>query len=44
MKKICVFAGAAPGVDPVYGEAAYELGRTVAGLGMGLVYGGGQVD
>jgi uncharacterized protein (TIGR00730 family) len=42
MKKICVFAGAAPGVDPVYSEAAYELGRVVAGLGMGLVYGGGR--
>ena len=42
MKKICVFAGAAPGTDPAYGEAAYELGRTIAGLGMGLVYGGGR--
>ena len=42
MKKICVFAGAASGVDPLYGNAAYDLGKTVAGLGMGLVYGGGR--
>ena len=42
MKKICVFAGAAPGLDPVYENVAYELGRMIAGLGMGMVYGGGR--
>ena len=42
MKNICVFAGAAPGRDPSYIKAAYELGRLVAGHGMGLVYGGGS--
>ena len=42
MKNICVFSGAAPGRDPIYAEAAYELGRLIAGHGMGVVYGGGR--
>ena len=42
MKNICVFAGAAPGRNPLYADAAYELGRLVAGHGMGIVYGGGR--
>ena len=42
MKNICVFSGAAPGRDPIYAEAAYDLGRLIAGHGMGVVYGGGR--
>ena len=42
MKNICVFSGAAPGHDPIYAKAAYDLGRLIASHGMGVVYGGGR--
>jgi len=37
-----VFCGSSPGRDPAYVEAAAELGRTLAGRGIHLVYGGGS--
>lgn len=40
---VCVFCGANPGDDPVFAEAAAELGRAIAEQGHGLVYGGGRV-
>jgi uncharacterized protein (TIGR00730 family) len=43
MKRICVFCGSSPGANPVYLEAAREVGRTLARRGLGLVYGGGSV-
>ena len=43
MKRICVFCGSNPGFNPVYREAARELGRLLAGRGLGLIYGGGRV-
>lgn len=43
MKRVCVFCGSSMGVKPVYAEAAAELGRMIAGRGLGLVYGGGNV-
>jgi len=43
MKRICVFCGSSPGSDPRHGEAARALGRTLAGRGLELVYGGGSV-
>jgi hypothetical protein len=43
MKRICVFCGSSPGYDPRYLEAARDMGRLVAGRGLGLVYGGGSV-
>lgn len=43
MKRICVFCGSNPGASPVYAEAARALGATLAGCGLGLVYGGGNV-
>jgi uncharacterized protein (TIGR00730 family) len=43
MKRICVFCGSNPGADPAYTEAAGDLGRLIAGRGLGLVYGGGHV-
>jgi hypothetical protein len=43
MKRICVFCGSNPGASPVYAEAARALGETLAGRGLGLVYGGGNV-
>jgi hypothetical protein len=43
MKRICVFCGSSPGALPAYAEAAGRLGRLLAGRGLGLVYGGGNV-
>jgi uncharacterized protein (TIGR00730 family) len=43
MKRICVFCGSSPGANPVYLEAAREVGRTLARRGIGVVYGGGSV-
>jgi len=43
MKRICVFCGSSPGHDPRYLEAARDMGRVLAGRGLGLVYGGGSV-
>ncbi len=43
MKRVCVFAGSAPGARTEYGTAAAALGRALAARGMGLVYGGARV-
>ena len=43
MKRICIFCGSSTGADPVYAEAARSLGATVARLGLGVVYGGGNI-
>jgi len=43
MARICVFCGSSPGTDPRYLTAARDMGRTLAGRGLGLVYGGGSV-
>ena len=43
MKRVCVFCGSSSGVRPGYRLAAEELGRRLAGRGMGLVYGGARV-
>jgi uncharacterized protein (TIGR00730 family) len=43
MRRLCVFSGSSPGGHPDYGQAAEELGRALAGQGIGLVYGGAQV-
>lgn len=40
---VCVYCGASFGRDPAYLEAALALGRTFAGAGLRLVYGGGDV-
>jgi uncharacterized protein (TIGR00730 family) len=42
-KRVCVFCGSSPGVNPAYADAARRLGRTLASRGIGLVYGGGSV-
>jgi len=42
-KRVCVFCGSSPGVNPAYAQAAVGLGRTLAGRGIGLVYGGGSI-
>lgn len=43
MNSLCVFCGSNPGASPAYAEAAARLGRTLAGRGLTLVYGGGRV-
>ncbi|KAJ2710411.1 hypothetical protein H4R19_003758 [Coemansia spiralis] len=40
---VCVFCGSGAGNDPVYVEAAQELGRELVRGGYGLVYGGGSM-
>jgi predicted Rossmann-fold nucleotide-binding protein len=40
---VTVFCGSSPGVDPIYAQAASELGQGLAGHGMNLVFGGGNV-
>jgi uncharacterized protein (TIGR00730 family) len=40
---VCVFCGASSGRSPLYAEAARAFGATLAGRGLGLVYGGGRV-
>lgn len=42
-KSVCVFCGSRPGRDPAHAEAAADLGRALAGAGMRLVYGAGDV-
>jgi uncharacterized protein (TIGR00730 family) len=40
---IAVFCASASGTDPIYREAAEQLGRTLAEKGIGLIYGGATV-
>jgi uncharacterized protein (TIGR00730 family) len=41
--RLCVFCGARTGDDPLFAAAAAELGRLLAGRGIGIVYGGGRI-
>ncbi len=41
LRRITVYCGSSGDVAPVYLDAARETGRTIAGLGLSLVYGGG---
>ncbi|MFA4939983.1 TIGR00730 family Rossman fold protein [Brevundimonas sp.] len=43
MRRLCVFSGSSSGVSPDYRKAAEDLGRLIAGQGIGLVYGGAAV-
>ncbi len=43
MERICVYCGSKRGSDPVYAEAARELGLLMGERGLGLVYGGASV-
>jgi uncharacterized protein (TIGR00730 family) len=43
VRRVCVFCGSSPGARPAYAEAAASFGRLLAGEGIGVVYGGGQV-
>ncbi|OAD45749.1 LOG family protein [Polaribacter atrinae] len=43
MKKVVVFCGSSLGFNPIYKEAAIELGNYFANNQIGLVYGGGKI-
>ena len=43
MKKICVYCGSNPGLNPRFREAAIELGNELVARDLGLVYGGASV-
>ena len=43
MKRICIFCGSNAGHDPRYRTAAENVGRVLAGRGIELVYGGGNI-
>jgi len=43
MKRIVVFCGSSLGFNPIYKEAAVELGDYFANNKIGLVYGGGKI-
>ena len=43
MKTIAVYCGSSPGHNPLYGDAAKELGRVLVRRGLTLVYGGGRL-
>lgn len=43
MARIAVFCGASKGGDARWAELAAEVGRSIAGRGLGIVYGGGHV-
>jgi uncharacterized protein (TIGR00730 family) len=43
MRRICVFCGSSAGGRPEYAAAARGLGERIAGRGLGLVYGGGNI-
>ena len=41
--RIAVYCGSSSSVDPAYLDAAREVGRDLAGRGIGVVYGGGRM-
>ncbi|MDH6304471.1 uncharacterized protein (TIGR00730 family) [Parabacteroides sp. PF5-5] len=43
LKRIAVFCGSSSGNREIYTEQAYLLGKTLAQLEIGLVYGGAKV-
>jgi uncharacterized protein (TIGR00730 family) len=43
MKRITVFCASSPGVESIFEEQAYALGKTLAQRHIGLVYGGAKV-
>lgn len=43
MRRLCVFCGSKVGGQPLYADAARQLGSLLAARGMGLVFGGGNI-
>lgn len=42
MRKVCIFAASSATLDPIYTDAAFELGVLLAQRGIELVFGGGR--
>ncbi|MBV9839977.1 MAG: TIGR00730 family Rossman fold protein [Sphingomonadaceae bacterium] len=42
MNRLAVYCGSSPGADPIHGETAAMVGRTLGERGIGVVYGGGR--
>jgi uncharacterized protein (TIGR00730 family) len=42
IRRVCVYCGSNSGNSPAYLDAAAEMGRCLAQLGIGVVYGGGH--
>jgi uncharacterized protein (TIGR00730 family) len=43
LSALCVYCGSSDRVDPAHRQAAANLGRTLAGAGVALIYGGGRI-
>jgi hypothetical protein len=43
IRSVCVYCGSGEGQDPAYAHAARVVGRALAGAGLRLVYGGGNL-
>ena len=43
IKRLAVYCGSAPGIDPAFADCARELGRVMVSRGIDLVYGGGKL-
>ncbi len=43
MKSVCVFCGSSMGFDPIFKDAARELGEILARENIRLIYGGGSI-
>jgi uncharacterized protein (TIGR00730 family) len=43
IRRLCVYCGSEPGIDPAHAEAARHFGRILAEKDIGLVYGGGSI-
>jgi uncharacterized protein (TIGR00730 family) len=43
IRKICVYCGSGPGIDPAFAESARAFGTVLAKNGIGLVFGGGAI-
>jgi uncharacterized protein (TIGR00730 family) len=43
LRRLCVFCGASPGLNPAHAAFARDVGAGLAARGIGVVYGGGRV-
>ncbi|WP_246086693.1 LOG family protein [Nocardioides humi] len=41
IRRVAVFCGSSPGIDPTWSRRSYDVGRGLAERGIGLVYGAG---
>ena len=43
MRRVCVYCGSSPGSGSLYLDAARTAGREIVDMGIGIIYGGGNV-